>query len=125
MTAVDLLTAYSGENAAQYRPFFLFSEESRIVGVEVHAVGTDSTTVRYSGQEVAKKEVNNILRITTADGFEGVSGVDTFHEGQFSDEHLLELQDTVAKVITLQSLDPVEVGEALEQIRPGLSDAVR
>ncbi len=61
MTAVELLIAFSGENAVQYRPFFRFSGDTRIVGVEIRAVGTESTTVRYSGQEVAKKEVNNIL----------------------------------------------------------------
>ena len=125
MTAVELLMAFSGENAVQYRPFFRFSEDTRIVGVEIHAVGTESTTVRYSGQEVAKKEVNNILRITTVDGFEGISGVDTFHEGRFSDNHLLELQSIAAELVALQSLDPVEVGKALERIRPDLSDAVR
>jgi len=125
MTAVELLMAFSGENSAQYRPFFRFSEDTRIVGVEIHAVGTESTTVRYSGQEVAKTEINNILRITTVDGFEGVSGVDTFHEECFSDDHLLELQNIAAELVALQSLDPVEVGRALEQIRPDLSDAVR
>ena len=125
MTAVELLMAFSGENAVQYRPFFRFSKDTRIVGVEIHAVGTESTTVRFSGQEVAKTEVNNILRITTVDGFEGVSGVDTFHEERFSDDHLLELQDIAAELVALQSLDPVEVGKALERIRPDLSDAVR
>jgi L-alanine-DL-glutamate epimerase-like enolase superfamily enzyme len=125
MTAVELLMAFSGENAVQYRPFFRFSKDTRIVGVEIHAVGTESTTVRYSGQEVAKTEVNNILRITTVDGFEGVSGVDTFHEEWFSDDHLLELQNIAAELVALQSLDPVEVGKALERIRPDLSDAVR
>jgi L-alanine-DL-glutamate epimerase-like enolase superfamily enzyme len=125
MNAVELLTAFSGENATQYRPFFRFSKDTRIVGVEIHAVGTESTTVRFSGQEVAKTEVNNILRITTVDGFEGVSGVDTFHEEWFSDDHLLELQNIAAELVALQSLDPVEVGKALERIRPDLSDAVR
>ena len=89
MTAVDLLTAFSGESAKQYEPFFRFSEETRIVGVETHAVGTESTSARYSGWEAAWKEVNTILRITTADGLDGVSGVDSNYQGQFSDEHLV------------------------------------
>ena len=125
MTAVELLTAFSGESAKQYEPFFRFSEETRIVGVEIHAVGTERTTVRYSGQEKVKKEVNNILRIMTADGFEGVSGVDAFYEERFSDEHFLELQDVAAKLIALESLDPVEVGSMLERTQPNLSDPVR
>jgi len=125
MTAIEILTAFSGESAKQYEPFFQFSEQTRIVGVEIHAVGTESTTARYSGREKAKKEVNNILRITTADGFEGISGVDSFCEGRFSEEHLLELQDAAAELINLQSLDPVEVGTMLERMRPDLSDAVR
>jgi L-alanine-DL-glutamate epimerase-like enolase superfamily enzyme len=125
MTAVDLLTAYSGRSASQYRPVFQFSRKTRIVDIEIHAVGTECTTGRYSGQEVAKKAVNNILRISTADGFEGISGVDTFYDEQFSDKHLLELQDIAAQFIALQSLDPVEVGAALEHLRPALGDAVR
>jgi L-alanine-DL-glutamate epimerase-like enolase superfamily enzyme len=125
MTAVELLTAFSGESAKQYEPFFRFSEQTRIVGVEIHAVGTESTTARYSGREKAKKDVNNILRITTADGFEGISGVDSFYQGRFSEEHLLELQDVAAELIALQSLDPVEVGTMLERTQPDLSDAVR
>jgi len=125
MTAVELLTRFSGESAKQYEPFFRFSEESRIVAVEIHAVGTQRTTTRYSGREEARKEVNNILRIMTTDGFEGISGVDSFCQGRFSQEHLLELQDVTAELIDLQSLDPVEVGSMLENTRPDLSDAVR
>lgn len=125
MTAVELLTAFSGESAARYRPFFRYSEENRIVEVEIHAFGTQDTTVRYSAKEVEKYEVNNILRISTADGFEGVSGVDTFYDDGFSDELAVELQDIAAALIALKSLDPVEVGEMLEQSRSDLSDTAR
>jgi len=124
-TAVEILTAFSGESAKQYEPFFRYSEETRIIGAEIHAVGTESTTARYSGREEPLKEVNNILRITTGDGFEGISGVDSYYQEQFSDEHLLELQGVAADLIALHSLDPVEVGTMLEQSRPDLSDAVR
>lgn len=125
MNAVELLTAFSGESATQYEEFFLFSEDSRIVAVDIHAVGTNSTTARYSGQENAWHEVNNILRITTADGFEGISGVDSYYDGDFSDEQLRELQGVAAGLLDLQSLDPVEVGAMLERTRPDLSDAAR
>ncbi len=125
MTAVELLTAFSGESANQYEPIFRFSAETRIVGVEIHAAGMENTTARYSGREAAWKEVNNILRITTADGFEGISGLDTYYQGPFSEEHLLELRGVAAEFIALQSLDPVEVGTLLETMRPDLSDAVR
>jgi L-alanine-DL-glutamate epimerase-like enolase superfamily enzyme len=125
MNAVDLLTAFSGERAKQYESFFRFSEESRIVDVEIHAVGTESTTARYSAGSEAWNQVNNILRITTADGFEGLSGVDSYHEGEFSEELLLELQGVTADLLALQSLDPVEVGTMLERTRPDLSDASR
>ncbi|MGI9328996.1 MAG: enolase C-terminal domain-like protein [Pseudomonadales bacterium] len=125
MSAIELLTAFSGESAMQYEPLFEYSEDTRIVGVEIHAVGTERTTARYSGRDEPLKEVNNILRITTADGFEGVSGVDSYHQEQFSDEHLMALQGVAADLIALQSLDPVEVGKTLERTRPDLSDAVR
>ena len=125
LNAVELLTAFSGERARQYEPFFRFSEAARIVAVEIYAVGTESTTARYSAGEEAWKEVNNILRITTADGFEGISGVDTSYKGEFSDEHLLELQGVAADLLALRSLDPVEVGTMLEQTRPDLSDTSR
>lgn len=104
MNAIELLTAFSGESETQYEEFFRFSEEARIVGVEIHAVGTESTT---------------------ADGSEGISGVDSQFEGEFSEEHLLELQGVAADLLALQSLDPVEVGTMLEESRPDLSDASR
>ena len=125
VTAVELLTAFSGESAIQYQPFFQFSEDSRIVAVEIHAVGTESTTARYSGREHAWHVVNNILRITTADGFEGVSGVDTYYDAEFGDQALLELRSVAADLIALQSLDPVVVGAMLERSRPDLSDEAR
>ncbi|HIF88115.1 MAG TPA: hypothetical protein EYQ30_15050 [Gammaproteobacteria bacterium] len=125
VTAVELLAAFSGENATQYEPFFRFSEETRIVTVEIHAVGIHDTTARYSGRENAWHEVNNILRITTADGCEGISGVDTYYDGKFSDELLLELQDVVGDLLAIKSLDPVEVGAVLARTRPKLSDAAR
>jgi len=125
MTAVELLKSYSGNSAEQYEPCFRFSESTRIISVDIYAVGTDSTTVRYSGLEEAKNEVNNILRITTADGFEGISGVDSFHDGGFSDEVLIELQNVARELGAVQTLDPVEVGTLLEQTRPDLSDMAR
>ena len=125
VTAVELLTAFSGEPAIQYQPFFQFSEDSRIVAVEIHAVGTESTTARYSGREHAWHVVNNILRITTADGFEGISGVDTYYDAEFGDQALLELRSVAADLIALQSLDPVVVGAMLERSRPELSDESR
>jgi len=126
MTTVELMTAFSGESAKQYEPFFQFSEQSRIVGIEIHAVGNESTTARYSGQEEGPwHEVNNILRITTADGFEGVSGVDSYYQGQFSEEHLLALRGVAADLVALDSLDPLKVTSMLERTRPDLSDEVR
>lgn len=125
MTAVELLTEFSDKSATQYESFFQFSEKSRIVGAEIHAVGMNNTTAQYSGQEHAWYEVNNILRLTTADGYEGVSGVDTYYQGSFSDEHLRELREVADELVELRSLDPVMVTAMLEQTRPNLSNEVR
>ena len=125
MTAVELLTAFSGASAKQYEPFFRFSEQARIVGVEIHAVGTQSTTARYTDEPIAWKEVNNILRITTADGYEAISGVTTNDQGTFSDKHLIELQGVMPVLLALQTLDPVEVAAMLDRTRPDLSDRAR
>ena len=124
-TAVDLLSAFSGEPANQYQPYFQFSQASRIVAVEIYAVGTDSTTAQYSGQEHAWHVVNNILRITTADGFEGISGVDTYHDAEFGEQVLLELHSVAADLLALQSLDPAVVWAMLKRSRPELSDEAR
>jgi len=124
LNAVELLTAFSGESAKQYEPFFRFAEEARIVGVEIHAVGTDNTTARYSGGGRPSKQVNTILRLTTADGFEGISGVGSGGR-EYNRERLLELQGVAADLLALQSLDPVEVGTMLERTRPDLSDRSR
>ena len=125
MTAVELLTAFSGESAKQYGPIFRFSEQTRIVGVEIHAVGTESTTARYTDEPIAWKEVNNILRITTADGYQAISGVTTNEQGAFSDKHLIELQGVTPVLLALQTLDPVEVGAILDRAKPDLSDKAR
>jgi len=125
LNAVELLTTFSGERAEQYEPFFRFSDEARIVGVEIHAAGTNNTDARYYAGTEVWKQINNILRITTADGFEGISGVVSEHQGEFSEEHLLELQSVTADLLALRSLDPVEVGMMLERTRPDLSDASR
>jgi L-alanine-DL-glutamate epimerase-like enolase superfamily enzyme len=125
MTATELLSAFSGEDAGRFEAYFEYTEQSRIVGVEIHAVGMENTTARYSGQEGAYHEVNNILRITTADGFEGLSGVDTYYQGPFSDEHLVELRSVIPQLIEAKSLDPVEVATVLRKSRPDLSDTAR
>jgi L-alanine-DL-glutamate epimerase-like enolase superfamily enzyme len=125
VNAVDLLTSFSGEGAKQYEPYFRFSEQARIVSVEIYAVGTESTTARYTDEAQARKQVNNILKITAADGFEGISGVDTYHRDGFSEQHLMELKGAAADLLDLQTLDPVEVGTILMQRRPDLSDEAR
>jgi len=125
VNVIDLLTAFSGEGAKQYELFFRFSEQARIVSVEIHAVGTESTTARYTDEADAWKQVNNILRITTADGYEGISGVDTYYQEEFSEQHLMELKSVAADLLELQTLDPVEVGTILMQERPELSDEAR
>jgi L-alanine-DL-glutamate epimerase-like enolase superfamily enzyme len=125
VNAVQLLTGFSGESAQQYAPFFSFSTQTRVVAVEIHAVGTHSTTARYSSHENPWHEVNNILRIKTANGQEGISGVDSYYEGDFSNELLQELQGVSAELLALETLDPVEVGRQLAKNRPDLSDAAR
>ena len=123
--AIDLLTAFSGEDAKRYEPYFRYSEQTKIVSVEIHAVGNESTTARYTDEALAWKQVNNILKITTADGHEAISGVDTYYQGEFSEQHLMELKGASADLLDLQTLDPVEVGTILMQKRPDLSDEAR
>jgi len=125
MFATELLTSFSGDSAKRFEPFFQYSNESRIVRFEIHAVGTDSTTARYSASDKDWKEVNNILRLTTADGFEGVSGVGSSDHSRFNDQLLPELRDAAGKLAALESLDPVEVGRGLRRSCPELSDVVR
>lgn len=123
--AIDLLTAFSGKDAKQYEPYFRFSEQAKIVSVDIYAVGNESTTARYTDEVLAWKEVNNILKITTADGYEAISGVDTYYQGEFSEQQLMELKSVTADLLALQTLDPVEVRAILIQKRPDLSDEAR
>ena len=125
ITAVELLSAFSGEDAQRYESQFRFSKEARIIGVEIHAVGTESTTARYCDEPIAWKEVNNILRITTADGYQAISGVTSNDQAAFSDKHLIELQGVMPDLLALQTLDPVAVGAILDRTRPDLSDRAR
>ena len=124
-SAGELLTAFSEESAEQYKPFFQFSDQTKIISVEVHAIGTNDTAARYIAGSEVWKQINNILRIKTADGFEGISGVISEHKGEFNQEHILELESVITDLFALKSLDPVEVGSLFEQTRPDLSDASR
>lgn len=125
LNAIELLTVFSGENAKQFAPYFRYSVDSKIVAVEIHAVGMETTIERYTGDEEAWHAVNNILRIKTADGFEGVSGVDTYYQGGFSDEHFHALKDIAGDMVDLQSMDPVEVSSMFAKERPELRNEVR
>ncbi len=125
MTAAELLSAYSGANAYDCDAVFEYSNLSRITGVEVHAVGMQNTATRYSGRQPELYEVNNILRITTGDGFEGISGVDSNCPSGFNSEHFEELRVAAADIVALESLDPVEVSQILNETRRNVSDPVR
>jgi len=122
---IDLLTAFSGEDAKQLAPLFKYTMESRIVDIEIHSVGTENTSLKYTGDMEIWQQVNNILRFKTADGFEGVSGVISEFEGKFSDHHLLELKSLLPHLLTLKSHDPIAVGKMLKQSVPEISDAAR
>lgn len=123
--AIDLLTAFSGKDAKQYEPYFRYSEQAKIVNVEIYAVGNESTTAKYTDEPLPYYEVNNILRITTADGYEAISGVDTYDVTGFKDKHLQELKSISADLTALQTLDSVEVMAILKEKHPDLSNEAR
>ena len=82
MNAIERLSSFSGEHAEQFAPYFQWSEEAAIIRLEIHASGLEATSAKYSGRDQDEyKVVNNILRIRTADGFEGFSGVDSYNFG--------------------------------------------
>ena len=120
--AIELLTAYTGANAKQYEQHFKYSEQAKIIGVEIHAFGNEDTTAKYTDEPLPYREVNNILKITTADGFEAISGVDIYDVTGFSDKHLQELKSISADLMALQTLDPVEVMVILSENHPSLSN---
>lgn len=123
--AIELLTAFSGTDAKRFEQHFKYSENAKIVSVEIHAFGNESTTAKYTDEPLPWKEVNNILRITTADGYEAISGVDTYDVTSFSDKHLQELKSISADLMALQTLDPVEVMAILRESYPNLSNEAR
>ena len=125
LTTTELLAAFSGVQSRDLDALVSYSAQSRIIAAEIHAVGNNNTTAQFSGQEVPKKSVSNVLRIVTADGFESVSGVDSYHEGDFGVEHFLALQGAVAELATFRSIDPVAVTEQLSHCQPDLGDPVR
>jgi len=101
------------------RAVLRFTQPARIGSVEIHAVGTESRTARYCGEFDTRKEVNSILRITTADGFEGLSGVDTDYQGTYGEEYLLELQGIAADLLALQSLGGMNPEQFLQSWTEG------
>ncbi|MBQ08498.1 MAG: hypothetical protein CMD96_01775 [Gammaproteobacteria bacterium] len=122
LNALELLTAFSGDRAKKFEQFFQFSNDNKIVDVQIYAVGTEDTSVQYSSKWGVWKQTNNILRIKTKDGYEGVSGVTSNNEGKFTDKHLLELESIASVLLDLESLDPLEVQKIIKTHRPNLSD---
>ncbi|MDG1707179.1 MAG: enolase C-terminal domain-like protein, partial [Emcibacteraceae bacterium] len=123
--AIELLTAYSGKDAKQYEEHFTYSQKTKIIDVEIFAFGNENTTAKYTDEPLPYREVNNILKITTADGFEAISGVDIYDVTGFSDNHLLELKSISADLKALETLDPVEVMAILREKHPNLSNEAR
>lgn len=123
--AIDLLTAFTGKEVEKYTPHFQYNEGSKITAIEIHAVGNASATARYTDEAVPWTQVNNILRLKTADGFEGVSGVDTYLTGDFDEETFKELKSISSLLLSLKTFDPVEVDIMLREKRPGLSNETR
>jgi len=121
-SATELLVAFAGEDARKHEPLFQYSEQGRIVTVELHAVGTDGMTARYTDEARPWETVNNILRITTADGYEALSGVVTYHNTGYNDDHLQLMATVVDDLKNLETLDPVEVREIMTKDHPGLTD---
>ena len=123
--AIDLLTAFSGEDARRYEQHFQYSDDTKIIDVEIHAAGNDSTTAKYTDEPLPWAEVNNILRIKTADGYEAVSGVDTYDVNGFNDNHLQQLKSITPTLLSMQTLDPVEAMALLKEKHPELTNEVR
>jgi len=121
--AVELIEGFSGKNSKIFEPYFSFSGKSRITDVEIFAVGMNAASAQYSSKWKIWKHTNIILRLKTNDGFEGVSGVTSNHEQEFSQKLLIELQNVITDLIELKNLDPLEVGKKLGKMHPELSDA--
>ena len=125
MNSIELISAFSGADASHYESLFSFSEASQVVDVEIYAIGNEDTNAQYSAKWEVWKQTHIILKLITADGYEGISGVTSFNSGDFSDSCLLELQSITSDLCKLRTMDPVKVGVILAQIRSNLSDLAR
>ena len=125
MNSIELIAAFSGADASHYESLFSFSEACQVVDVEIYAIGNEDTNAQYSAKWEVWKQTHIILKLITADGYEGISGVTSFNSGNFSDSCLLELQSITSDLCKLRTMDPVKVGVILAQIRSNLSDLAR
>ena len=121
-STAELLSAFSGDEAKNFEQYFKFSNGGKIVDLEIYAVGNEDTNVQYSSKWGTWKQTNNILRIKTKDGYEGISGVTSNNEDAFTDKQILELKSITALLLNLESLDPIEVRRLITNQRPDLSD---
>ncbi len=120
--AIELLKAFKSEVANYNQSLFQYSEDVKIIDIEIHTAGNESATAKYTDEEIPWKQVNNILRLKTADGYEGISGVDTYLTGEFDQKTFKELKSISSTLLSLTSLDPVVVGKKLRQKYPELSN---
>ena len=120
--ASELLSAFSGDEINEFDQYFKFSHQSMIADVRIYALGNEDTNVRYSSKWGVWKQTNNILRIKTKDGFEGISGVTSNNEGEFCDKQLFELKSIASHLLDIESFDPIEVKRKIRAKRPDISD---
>ncbi len=123
--AIELLVAFADEDARKHAKHFEYSQSAKIIDVEIHAAGNNSTTAKYTDEPLPWAEVNNILRIKTADGYEAISGVDTYDVAGFNDNHLQQLISITPTLLDMQTLDPVEAMALLREKHPELTNEVR
>lgn len=125
MNSIELISAFSGTDASHYKSLFTFSEGNEIVDIEIYAIGNNDANAQYSGKWEIWKQTHIILKLITADGYEGISGVTSYNVGSFSDACLIELKSIASELCLLRTIDPVSIGLILAQIRPELSDLAK
>lgn len=122
--AVELLNTFTGVEKSELSSIFQFSRDKKIIDVELHAVGNHNTTAKYTDEKHPWYQVNNILKVKTIDGYEAISGVDTYNVKGFNEDHFCQLNALIPEILKLTTLDPVEVFNILTQKQNDLSNEV-
>ena len=113
--ASQLLGSFRGDSQFNRNSIFCTSKKSKLIDIEIHAFGLNDTDARFSSKWEVWKHLNVIFKITTSDGYEGISGVSIASTKSFNIDQLDEIYFLAELLLSNEITDPVIVSRLINE----------